>query len=457
MLRGSEGRVDDERRHGRTTPAERRGILAASAIALVGLGAIAWTIGGAGSADGPFAWVSVVVGYLIGAWCLAFAGWFTVTYLRQRRSARRFSDPFGDGDSEAISRAASEAGLADLRTVLFVSPRGIGRSRMAAEYLRALTLGTHDIEAAGVAPEPASALDHVLLVAVTAVDRAVFDTRRPPQRVSAALVERAHLVVRIGCPRAFRVPSGVAVRDWDVPDPLGGDLEQASQVRGQLRRHVEELAGELGLAHRSLDLRDRVIPGQRHVFAAARAAELRPPVESDDESAWMSTHAEARLLVEVADAPERAAEINGRGPRRPDFVVPWLISAGAASSAFARELEWRALGSPSPLSAAEDAVARVVDGLVTIGALRPFSDARRLELRRSGRAQRDVDDPPERWPAGLAGEYPAMAEARSTAEDLATFEVVPDRMLAAYPDLDVEGDAWAAAAAAAAARAVRRG
>ena len=337
----------------------------------------------------------------------------------------------------------TDADLAAARSVLFVSPRGIGRSQMAAAYLRALTHGTHAVETAGVAPHPASmAPVHNEAFMVMGLDQAAFDPRPSPQQISADLMQRADVVVRIGCPDAFRVPAHIPVRDWDVPDPVGAGMATAWDIRDEIKRRVEELAAELGLAHRSLALRDRAIPGQRQVLATGRAATPYPPFgDGESESEWMFSHAEARVLVEVVDAPERAVAINARGPQRPNFDVPWVISAGAASSALTKELEWRSMGSPR-MASAEEAVSRVVDWLVGLGALRPLTDAQRLELQRSGRAQRHLDDPPEQWPLGLAGEYPAMAEVRAAEEDLATWEVLPDRMLAVYPDLALEGTSW---------------
>ncbi|WIE66441.1 hypothetical protein DEI99_007860 [Curtobacterium sp. MCLR17_036] len=428
------------------TSAERKGVLAAAVLAAIGIGSIVVATDRAGHLDGWSSVLSVVLGYLIGAACLAFVGWFAVALVRQVRSSRRFSDPFGDGDATAVAEAAAGAELAGVRSVLFVSPRGIGRSRMAAAYLQALTLGTHRIVAAAAAPDPAStpppARNEAFLV--MGLDQAAFDPTRPVHRASPGLVERADLVVRIGCARSFRVPTYTRVRDWDVPDPVGAGVAVAWETRDEVKRRVEELAVALGLANRSLALRDRVIPGQRQVFATGRATEPYPD-DDDDETTWMFRHAEARVLAEVAEAPTLADEVNGRGPRRPDFVVPWMISTGAAASAFAEELAWRSVGTSPRLALAEGAVDRVVAWLAAAGALRPLSEAHRLELQRSGRAQRTHEHPPEDWPTGLAGEYPAMASLRAAEEDRSTWEVVPDRMLAVYPDLDLEGRAWAGA------------
>jgi protein-tyrosine-phosphatase len=255
LLGGDDAKHNGSRR-ARMTPAERKGVLAASVITAVGI------------------------------------GWFAVMLVNRLWSSRRFSDPLRDGDIGAAEQAMAGAELAvdgaelaSVTSVLFVSPRGIGRSRMAAAYLRALTLGTHRIETAGAvsdpASTPASAQNEAFMV--MALDQAGFDAGRPPQQVSPDLVQRADLVVRIGCPRAFRVPVHIPVRDWDLPDPVGAGVSAAWEVRDDIKRRVEELAADLGLVNRSLALRDRVIPGQRQVFATGRAAEPYPH-DGDGES-----------------------------------------------------------------------------------------------------------------------------------------------------------------------------
>lgn len=329
----------------------------------------------------------------------------------------------------------------DSRRILFVSPRGIGRSKIAAAYLGAIVGDEYTVQTAGISPPEVIAQDdrNNLLIAMLG-EQILFDAFKPADPVSVHLVMNADLVVRVTCPGEVAVPTGIAAIDWDVPDILGSDIADMWHNRDILRNKVEELAVDLGLGHHSLDVRDRAIPGQRQTSSAGQATVPYPP-QPDSTAGDLFARAEARLVVQIVDAPERAAQINNRGPLAPDFTVPWLVSAGAAASSLAKELEWRSIGSPH-LPLAEESVGLVVDWLVGEGALRPLPDAQRNALRESGCAQRLIDNPPEKWPCGLAAEYPMIAEVRFEQEDFDTWQVVPNEMLRVYPNLPQDSTAW---------------
>lgn len=409
-----------------------------------------WPIAGA-------VWFRVGLGYVGALAAFVLTGFFAVLFAREWLFVRRTRRPSGSPGDEGAgasrsagrprhSRATVPIDPARVRTVLVVSPRGLGRSVMAAAYLRVLVDDEYFVDVRGIDPPdgPVPPVTQRDVSIVMGMDNVWVAPGQTPKRVMAAPVRAADLVVRLGCPDAFPVPRSTPVLDWDVPDPIGAGLVDVFPIRDEIRRRVEALAELLGLERRSLDRRDRDIPGQRHTEAEGRAtiaypADAGTAGSSADETAagWFAA-AEARLLVEIVDAPERAAEINDRGPFAPDFVVPWVAAVGAARSALDDELTWRGVGDARTL--AEDAVALVVEWLEAVGVLRPLSDGRRDALRESGRAQRSHDDPPERWPRGLAGEYPAMAEMRHGEEDFDTWEVVPTAALRVYPGLAGE---WA--------------
>lgn len=410
--------------------------------------AAGWPIAGA-------VWFKVGLGYVGALAALVLIVFFAVLFAREWLFVRRTRRPSGAAADagEPVSgaalrrrsrRAAARIDPARVRTVLVVSPRGIGRSVMAAAYLRVLVDDEYFVDARGIDPpdEPVPPAMQRDVSIVMGMDKAWVEPGQSARRIMAAPVRAADLVVRIGCPDAFPVPRSTPVLDWDVPDPIGAGLVDVFSIRDDIRRRVESLAEALALERRSLDLRDRDLPGRRHTVAEGRATIAYPEVSdagggalADTAAGWFAA-AEARVLVEIVDAPYTAAEINDRGPFAPDFTVPWVASAGAAESALADELTWRGVGGPPTL--ARDAVARVVEWLVEAGVLRPLSDERRVALRESGQAQRDHDDPLEEWPRGLAGEYPAMAELRHAEEDFDTWEVVPAAALRVYPGLAAE-------------------
>lgn len=327
------------------------------------------------------------------------------------------------------------------RRILFVSPRGIGRSKIAAAYLSAIVGDEYTLQTAGISPpEVIAQNDRNNLFVAMLGEQLWLDALKPADSVSVHMVMHADLVVRITCPGEVPVPTGITAIDWDVPDILGPEIADMWRNRDTLRNKVEELAVDLGLGHHSLHINDRAIPGQRQTSSAGQATVPYPP-QPKSTAGDLFARAEARLVVRIVDAPERAAQINNRGPLAPDFTVPWLVSAGAAASSLAKELEWRSIGSPH-LPLAEESVGLVVDWLVGEGALRPLPDEQRNALRESGCAQRLIDNPPEKWPRGLAAEYPMMAEVRFEEEDFDTWQVIPNEMLRVYPNLPHDSTAW---------------
>ncbi|KQR43689.1 hypothetical protein ASF82_08585 [Frigoribacterium sp. Leaf164] len=406
--------------------------------------AAGWPVAGA-------LWFRVVLGYVGALLCLGFSVAFGVLYAREIRfvravrrraaAAARGAAAPGRPRLSAAHRASFAAVLDGDRIprVMVVSPRGIGRSVMAAAYLRVLDGAVFMVEARGVSPQEGrvSPLVQREVVVVMGMDKAPVETEQVPAKVMAAPVRAADLVVRIGCPDSFPVPRGTPVLDWDVPDPIGADLLAVLTIRDDVKGRVEQLAADLGLDRPSLALRDRTIPRQRASVAAGRAT-IAYPALADDVAEWFAT-AEARLLVEISDAPLTAATVNGRGPFAPALAMPWLASVGAAETALQAELRWRAV-TGADQARAEESLALVVEWLEGAGVLRPLSSEQRDALCASGTAQRDHDHPFDQWPRGLAGEYPVFAEARFEEEDRRTWEVVPAAALRVYPDLATQ---WA--------------
>lgn len=400
-------------------------------------------------------WWNVVLGYLIAAAALVLAGYFTtmlvreLLFLRRRFVATAGRSPTARGAAtpeEAADPGVAAAAVRAARSIVFVSPHGVGRSVMAAAYLRELAGDDLWVTSLGVTPPDASrpSVTRRDTQLAMSMDRVHIDDSQPPRRATAANTGEADLVIRIGCGETCPVPSRTPVLDWDVPDPGGTDLVTSWTIRDDIKARIERLAADLGLAHRSLDLRDRVAPGQEQTPLVGSAAVPYPHMPETDAGRWFR-NAEARLLIEVVVAPDRTATVNARGRHAPSVPIPWTVWVGAAESALQHEFEWRCLGGPA-LPLAQASIALVVDWLVSEGALRPLSEERRRELQLSGRTQRDIDHPFDQWPRGLAGEYPTFAEMRFAEEDFATWEVVPSSMLRVYPGLSDETPAWQAAA-----------
>ncbi len=118
--------------------------------------------------------------------------------------------------------------------VLFVCPHSAGKSIIAVTYFRAAAarLGVHAVaDIAGTDP------DDVIMpnvqAAIEAQGFAVIDT---PRTVSTSDVERADIVVSIGCNHSDVAAESIV--EWDVP-MLNDDFNASMN---SIREHAEALA-----------------------------------------------------------------------------------------------------------------------------------------------------------------------------------------------------------------------
>lgn len=69
-------------------------------------------------------------------------------------------------------------------------------------------------------------------------------SNRTPQAVSEAELESCDYVATMGC-STLDLEADTDVRDWDLPDPHGEDLETAHSIREDVRARVADLFDEL--------------------------------------------------------------------------------------------------------------------------------------------------------------------------------------------------------------------
>lgn len=125
--------------------------------------------------------------------------------------------------------------------VLFVCVHNAGRSQMAAGYLRTFAGDRVAVESAG--SDPADAVNPVAVAAMA--EHGIDISGRAPELLTRAALERADLVVTMGCGDACPVVPGVAYRDWDLPDPAGLPLDRVRPIRDAIRARVLSLMKEL--------------------------------------------------------------------------------------------------------------------------------------------------------------------------------------------------------------------
>jgi protein-tyrosine-phosphatase len=121
--------------------------------------------------------------------------------------------------------------------VLFLCPHSAGKSVLAATYFRAAAarLGLDaGADVAGTDPD-----DIIMPNVRTAIEAQGLSITDTPRKVSTADVERADIVVSIGCDRSH-VPAE-AIIEWDVP-LLSDDLNASMNA---IHDHAEALAATL--------------------------------------------------------------------------------------------------------------------------------------------------------------------------------------------------------------------
>ena len=128
--------------------------------------------------------------------------------------------------------------------VLFVCVQNAGRSQMSEALFRRASGGRHAAESAGTRPA-----DHVHPEVVAVMQELGIDlSTRVPQRLTAALAERADVVVTMGCGDECPYVPGVRYIDWDLRDPSGRSPDEVREIRDDIDRRVGALVRELDAA-----------------------------------------------------------------------------------------------------------------------------------------------------------------------------------------------------------------
>ena len=127
-------------------------------------------------------------------------------------------------------------------SVLFVCVHNAGRSQMAAGFLRHLAGDRVEVLSAGSQPA-----DQVNPVAVEAMAEVGIDIAgEQPKLLADSAVERADVVVTMGCGDACPFFPGTRYEDWALDDPAGQGIEAVRPIRDEIRGRVEALLASLG-------------------------------------------------------------------------------------------------------------------------------------------------------------------------------------------------------------------
>ncbi len=129
--------------------------------------------------------------------------------------------------------------------VAFVCVQNAGRSQMATAYAererdaRGLTDAVV-IHSGGT--HPADAVHDIVREAMG--EDGIDLAGREPRYIDDETLESCDYVATMGC-STLSLEAETSVRDWDLPDPHGEDLETVHEIRAEIRTRVESLFDEL--------------------------------------------------------------------------------------------------------------------------------------------------------------------------------------------------------------------
>ena len=129
-------------------------------------------------------------------------------------------------------------------SVLFVCVHNAGRSQMAAAYTSRLSAGAVEVRSAGSAP--ADSINPAVRAAMLE-DRADISSEKPKLLTSEA-VRASDVVITMGCGDACPFFPGKRYLDWVLDDPAGQGVDAVRPIRDEIKRRVQVLLTELGVA-----------------------------------------------------------------------------------------------------------------------------------------------------------------------------------------------------------------
>ncbi len=125
-----------------------------------------------------------------------------------------------------------------MKTYVFACVHNAGRSQMAAAFFNALA-DPALARAVSAGTQPASRVHPEVAAAMSEVGIDISSAR--PQRLSPEMLERAALLVTLGCGEACPTAPHVRREDWPLEDPKSKPIEVVRKIRDELRARVERL------------------------------------------------------------------------------------------------------------------------------------------------------------------------------------------------------------------------
>lgn len=136
----------------------------------------------------------------------------------------------------------------DPTRVAFVCVRNAGRSQMATGFAERERTARSLAESVAIVTGGTDPAEHVHDVVAQAMDEVGIDLAdRVPRLITPEELESCDIVVTMGCSTLELGvgQTGIDIREWDLPDPGGQDLETVREIRETIHEHVLRLFDEL--------------------------------------------------------------------------------------------------------------------------------------------------------------------------------------------------------------------
>lgn len=130
-----------------------------------------------------------------------------------------------------------------MNTVIFACVHNAGRSQMAAAWFNALADKTK-ARAISAGTQPGARVHPEVLEVMREVGIDLSD--RQPQLLTDELAQGAQLLITMGCGDECPVVPGLKRDDWPLEDPKGKPIERVREIRGDIKKRVEELVHAQG-------------------------------------------------------------------------------------------------------------------------------------------------------------------------------------------------------------------
>lgn len=151
-----------------------------------------------------------------------------------------------------VGALASELGVEQRPTVMFVCVHNAGRSQMAAAYAHHLSGGAVEVRSAGSAP--AETINPAVREAL--LEEGIDISAEKPKVLTDQAVRASDVVITMGCGDTCPFYPGKRYEDWVLEDPAGQGVDAVRPIRDDIKRRVTELLA-------SLDVPVQPLPGDR--------------------------------------------------------------------------------------------------------------------------------------------------------------------------------------------------